>query len=54
MDYFRLSKNGTVWDCFDHPDDVGKYVAKILREEPDAKLSVRPITRNQFTNWKQG
>ena len=52
MAYFKLIKDGKVWDYFDHNEDVGKYVAKILWEEPTAMLEVVPATKRQYKHWK--
>lgn len=49
---YRLVKDGHTWDYSTHVADIAAWWDKILREEPEAELSVWGATVAEMEAWK--
>lgn len=49
---YMLVKDGNVWDCSNLMADMDDWTRKILREEPDAVIEVKPCTLARMMIWK--
>ena len=53
MTYWKLIKNGRIWDCFTHQSDAIRYQDKIMREEPETPTAVIAISEKEFREWRE-
>lgn len=54
MEAYALVKDGRIWDCSTHPQDMIDWGNKILREEPEAVLEVKVLSRKDMDTWRGG
>ena len=49
---FKVIKNGNIWDYTTHYSDTLLWRDKILREEPDADVTIEEASYTEMMDWK--